>query len=708
MKKFSILCLLAFVALCGLTSCKEDPVAFNNIPILTLLEPSDLTRTSVTLRGTIETDYPEHVIEYGFLFSKTSDFSSDDTLVQTVFADSMDDVQCDFSGLEIGATYFYALYVDNGLCRLQSTVKSLTLLSRSPATISIPTIVDFYQPSLEAIITDDGDCEIERVGFCWSSSPNPTIYTGEYEFANYDEDRKMISADLTKMKEIGVCYICAFAECDISGSDDILISYGEVEAISLKHKVELLAVETTSTTLTFEITPFNTQQVKWFVATENNITAEEVHNKGLAADAENPSKIKVENLIPETIYFVYAVAEKEGKLNMSNSLKMATKPAPTVTIEAILQDYSSLIFSISSAHAEEVKYIKLTERDLKELGEITVDDIFEKGIDVEPNIRVEIKEGLEPEMYSYIYSVARSETVNSEIAVLKIFAETSPPNWRIYYTSIDGQIVEPYNKEGFGVKLLSNSYKDDLGVMIFDGEVTTIGSNAFYWVGNLSSIQIPDSVTSIGDSAFRDTNLTQVLLPNNLKTIGTAAFAHVPIENITIPVNVESIGSDAFFGCYSLTDITIPDRVKKIGSFAFSECSSLTTVTIGDDLASIGECAFNHCSRLNAFYGKYVSVDNRCIVIDGEIKAFAPWGIKEYTIPSEVVSIGERVFDENRQITSITIPEGVVSIGDFAFAHCEFLTNVFLPDSLLSISEGAFFNAGIVEIIMGHLQKCVY
>ena len=107
-------------------------------------------------------------------------------------------------------------------------------------------------------------------------------------------------------------------------------------------------------------------------------------------------------------------------------------------------------------------------------------------------------------------------------------------NNQIWYTSTDGEIVEPrsewYNNYAdahttFGVNIVSNTYVDGKGVIEFDGNVTTIGDSAFYNCSSLTSVTIPDSVTTIGEWAFRScTSLTSVTIGDSVTTIGRSAF----------------------------------------------------------------------------------------------------------------------------------------------------------------------------------------
>ena len=109
------------------------------------------------------------------------------------------------------------------------------------------------------------------------------------------------------------------------------------------------------------------------------------------------------------------------------------------------------------------------------------------------------------------------------------------------------------------------------------------------------------SVTSIGDDAFYNplsncSSLTSVTIPNSVTSIGNSAFEGCcSLTSVTIPNSVTSIGNSAFNDCDSLTSVTIPNSVTSIGDAAFEGCSSLTSVTIPNSVTSIGNWAFNHC-----------------------------------------------------------------------------------------------------------------
>jgi len=250
---------------------------------------------------------------------------------------------------------------------------------------------------------------------------------------------------------------------------------------------------------------------------------------------------------------------------------------------------------------------------------------------------------------------------------------------------------------------ISGTYNVKTGTML-------IADSAFSNCSDLTSITLPDSVTSIGSYAFYSCHsLESMKIPNSVTSIGDGAFCGCTgLKRITLSDNVTSIGGNAFNNCYSLEGITIPDNVTSIGGNAFYNCYSLEGITIPDSVTSIGKGAFFGCSGLTSIYvflnnTAYKSIDGNLYSKDG--KAFIKYAqAKEATsfeIPDSVEIIGENAFSGCDGLTNIIIPDSVEIIGENAFSGCDGLTNIIIPDSVEIIGENAFSECvGLTNIII--------
>jgi len=251
--------------------------------------------------------------------------------------------------------------------------------------------------------------------------------------------------------------------------------------------------------------------------------------------------------------------------------------------------------------------------------------------------------------------------------------------------------------------------------------VTSIGNNAF--AGNrLTSVTIPNSVTSIGEYTFFDNQLTSVTIPNSVTYIGTGVFVWNQLTSVTIPNSVTYIGEEAFRG-NQLTGVTIPNSVTSIGTRAFAE-NRLTSVAIPNSVTFIGDWAFAYNQMTS------VTIPNSVTSIGNG--AFGNNQLTSVTIPASVISIGAAPFSGNLELTAIniasgnlnystvdgvlynknrttliqrpagktgtvTIPSSVTSIGDYAFTNNR-LTSVTIPNSVTSIGDYAFANNRLTSV----------
>ena len=187
------------------------------------------------------------------------------------------------------------------------------------------------------------------------------------------------------------------------------------------------------------------------------------------------------------------------------------------------------------------------------------------------------------------------------------------------------------------------------------------------------NVVVPEGIKYIGADAFNAYStqtpnnmetLKSITLPESLVSIGKTAFrACKSLKSITIPKNVSEIGGGAFSSCSSLTSVEILGPVKELTgtSGVFSGCTALKNVTLPDTLTSLGNGAFNGCKAL-----------------------------EEINLPKGLTEIGREAFNGCESLKEAIIPSGVTKIPDFAFTGCLALEKVELPEGITSIGEYAF------------------
>ena len=244
------------------------------------------------------------------------------------------------------------------------------------------------------------------------------------------------------------------------------------------------------------------------------------------------------------------------------------------------------------------------------------------------------------------------------------------------------RLLGPVDSEGNVDFTNKNPYDINIPSALDDIPVTGIGNYAFHYLPALTNVTIPQGITSVGDYAFSDCdglisatieegvptgtnmfngcdNLTTVKLPESLTTIADGSFANCSaLNHVTIPDNVTKIGTSAFCVCNALSDITLGRGLTTIGDFAFKNCDSLETIQLPSNLEKIGDDAFCECDIL-----------------------------KSITLQDSVTDIGEGAFSSCPELESITIPENVTTIKSGTFDYCYRLKSITLPAGLTSFED---------------------
>ena len=248
-----------------------------------------------------------------------------------------------------------------------------------------------------------------------------------------------------------------------------------------------------------------------------------------------------------------------------------------------------------------------------------------------------------------------------------------------------------------------------LDSLIINGVATSmIGAYAFNGCTSLTSLSLVGSFQTIGDYAFAYCGMTSLTINANITSIGEFAFSSCSLTSLSLTGNVQKIGDHAFYSCSSLNTVTFPKSPTSIGSHAFDSCTSLNPIEIPGTVTEIGDCAFYNCDGLisatieegvqstgaDMFYG----CDNLATVkLPESLTTIADGSfafcsnLNHVKIPASVTYIENSAFSNCTSLSEITLRDGVKTIGASAFLSCRGLTSITLPDSVTDIGKDAFW-----------------
>lgn len=258
-----------------------------------------------------------------------------------------------------------------------------------------------------------------------------------------------------------------------------------------------------------------------------------------------------------------------------------------------------------------------------------------------------------------------------DIVATRIEAAGQPDN-EIWYTSTDGKIVEPDLSVGKpALTLLSNTYENGKGVLVFEEDLVTIPFGLFSFCKTLESVVFPEGVIVVKNAVFEYCeNLVSVRFPSTVTQLGGWLFHDCfNLESVNIPEGVTKIEEATFAQCYKLPSVSLPDGLTEIGHSAFCNCDSFDSIYIPESVVSIEEGAFVECDAL-----------------------------KTVTIPSGVTEIAPSLFANCNSLTEVIIPEGVTVIGDQAFWYCGALKSARIPSTVISLGDSAFICTSVESV----------
>ena len=277
-----------------------------------------------------------------------------------------------------------------------------------------------------------------------------------------------------------------------------------------------------------------------------------------------------------------------------------------------------------------------------------------------------------PSGQTLYYEILSSSTVSVTYPNINAFDNVGALHWR-GYTKPTGSLTIPS----------SVSY----GGTIY--AVTEIDSFAFYQCRGLTSVTIPNSITSIEDGALSglDSLYTLNFNADSCTYMDYALYAADNLTTINIGQNVKMIPAHAFYSCSGLTSITIPRNVKSIGDNAFAYCRNLTTVNFNAD----------SCTNMG-----YHSDSNWVFYV------FFNCNVSTVNIGSNVKMIPDGGFSGCTNLQSITFPDSLESIGHLSFMNCTGLASITIPRNVKSIGDNAFWACSNLTTVNFNADSCTY
>ena len=252
--------------------------------------------------------------------------------------------------------------------------------------------------------------------------------------------------------------------------------------------------------------------------------------------------------------------------------------------------------------------------------------------------------------------------------------------------------------------------------------LTTIGDSAFSYCLSLREIALPTNLTSIGENAFmRCASLLRFAVSPDHETFATADEAlyeknthtliaypcGLKVTSFAVPEGTTAIGAGAFCACNLLEEVTLPESLTAIGDNAFSYCSSLKEIALPDSLTAIAGTAFNGCDSLLGFvvspeHETFATIDGVLYEKNTHTLVAYPGGRQEisFTVPEGTTAIGAYAFSNCETIQQIALPEGVSEIRKYAFSNCSSLREIALSEGLTSIGKYAFSNCSSLEDVL--------
>ena len=236
-------------------------------------------------------------------------------------------------------------------------------------------------------------------------------------------------------------------------------------------------------------------------------------------------------------------------------------------------------------------------------------------------------------------------------------------------------------------------FESQIKRVVIESGVTTVGSYAFSGCRNLTAVELPDTLTAIGDYAFAGSGIAEITIPDGVVTIGASAFWGTALADVVIPDSVTTIGESAFRYCWEMKTLHLGSGLTTVEDYAFDRCEAAVTLSAGNQALVLEDNALLNAekTRLIQYFEGPKDTDRA----------------EAYTIPAGVEEICSGAFDCCDDLKTIVIPNTVQRIGQEAFGQCDNLEGLTIPASVTQIEDNAFyFNVYPVHVAAENTVYC--
>ncbi|ADQ80252.1 hypothetical protein Palpr_2116 [Paludibacter propionicigenes WB4] len=694
-------------------------------PTVTTTTASVITKTTATAGGEVTSAGTSPVTARGVCWSTSANPTITDN--KTTDADGAGVFSSSITGLTSGVTYHVRAYATSAVGTSYGADLTFTTLGTEPTvTTTIATAITKTTATAGGEVTSAGTSPVTARGVCWSTSANPTIADNKTTDA---DGAGVFSSSITGLTSAITYHVRAYATSAVGTSYGADLTFTALGTEPTVTTTIATAITKTTATAGGEVTsagtsPVTSRGVCWSTSASPTIA----DAKTTDADGAGTFTSAITSLTSGVTYHIRAYATSAVGTSYGADLTFETLGTlPTVTTTAasfvtsttataggevtsagtspiitrgvcwslnanpILANANSLgsgsdkyICSITGLKSNTTYHIRAYATSA--VGTAYGEDLTLTTIIADPTITV---------------NVPTAGTLNTLISTGD---KTSITNLTLTGT-IDARDVKFLRDELVNLEVL-----DIIAVNItaYSGGDGTINSSIDY-----PANELPKSSFCFTDGTGK-AHLKSINLPNSITSIGSMAFQNCTgLTNIIIPNSVTSIGSSSFWGCSNINNLMLGTSVTSIGNAALFMCSKLTTVTLPASLSTIGSESFGNEWAVKEYIvdsnnQNFSYVDGVLFNKDKTTLILFPKNANTttYAIPVTVSTIGDKAFQYS-SVTSVSIPASLTTIVENAFGNCRSLTEFVVDPGNMNFStlNGCLFNKNQSALIISPAGK---